>query len=87
MVLKTYMHVFFWIVFTFVAFSILYAFYMLFFVCKPPDGYIGPIFHHECDKELLAIRRLYAIEFWILFLGLVFLSFYYYSLNEQIRLE
>lgn len=46
----------------------LYAAYMLFFVV----GGGAPLFHRAKDipYEILVSRRLYAIEFWIIFIGL-----------------
>ncbi len=48
----------------------LYAAYQLFFVFKNPAG--GLVLWGdaaEIDVDLVIIRRLYALEFWLIFLG------------------
>ncbi len=52
-------------------FQVIYAAYMVFFVVKPL-GQAGPLGSKvlELDFEFVVTRRLYAIEFWIAFVGL-----------------
>lgn len=51
--------------------QVVYATYMIFFVVRPP-GLSGPLGSRvlDLDFELVVIRRMYAIEFWIAFAGL-----------------
>ncbi len=51
--------------------QVIYAAYMVFFVVKPP-GLTGPLGSKvlDLDFEFIVTRRLYAIEFWIAFVGL-----------------
>lgn len=48
----------------------LYAAYQLFFVFKNPIG--GLVLFGDAsgiDHQLLVVRRLYALEFWLIFIG------------------
>ncbi len=51
--------------------NMLYAAYMV-FVGMAPEGHVGPLWSAatSMDPQLLMIRRLYAIEFWISTAGL-----------------
>lgn len=53
------------------AVNMFYAAYMV-FVGMAPDGHVGPLWSAatSMDPQLLMIRRLYAIEFWISTAGL-----------------
>lgn len=51
----------------------LYSPYMALFVMRPPNGRIGPLhtMAAEVPYELILARRLYTIEMWLAFIGLV----------------
>lgn len=62
-----------------------YAAYQLFFVFRNPVG--GLVLFSsgaEIDHQLMVVRRLYALEFWLIFIGYMI----YIALKEKVlRLE
>ena len=59
-----------WSIICFMCVEMLYCSYQVFIVLQPA-GVVGPMFSHaaDMDPELMMIRRLYAIESWIAFVG------------------
>jgi hypothetical protein len=60
-----------WVIIVNFAVNMFYGAYMV-FVGMAPEGHVGPLWSaaKTMDPELLMIRRLYAIEFWISTAGL-----------------
>lgn len=60
-----------WVIILHFVFEILYGGYMVFSVLRPP-GISGPLMSRatEIPFELMATRRLYAIEVWVATAGL-----------------
>ncbi len=66
----------------------LYAGFQLFFVFKNPEG--GMVLWGAAasiDPEIVVIRRLYALEFWLIFIGyIVYLALREKLFGEEYRL-
>ncbi len=51
--------------------NVLYGSYQLFFVVRPPDNSVGPLWGaaRTIDPQLMMIRRAYATEVWLSIVG------------------
>ena len=51
--------------------NIIYGSYQLFFILRPPDGSVGPLWGaaRTIDPQLMMIRRAYATEVWLSIVG------------------
>lgn len=62
-----------WFIIVSLASDVLYSPYMVFFVMRPPSGRIGPLMEDAANVpyDLIVTRRLYTIEMWAAFIGLI----------------